>query len=279
MLDISNIPNQSDNVWIYYSQGETAWQTWTKPKRCNFIWIMCIGGGSGGFGGSGAGAAPNSNAGGSGAVTRAMFYSYTLPDTLYIQPGTGSIGGAGAATNINNVSATPGRSWVTLIPSTTQPVAMNTVCVSGTTPATNTGESVATPTVASLLNLATFVSTAGQNSGTTPLTSNIVSAGSVGSSAQATAGTTISGINLGFHTTPTITGGSTAGGNGLPGVWSWKPIIYGIGGSGGGGNAAGTGGNGGNGAYGCGGGGGGMGNGLGGNGGRGGDGLVIISTF
>jgi hypothetical protein len=132
--------------------------------------------------------------------------------------------------------------------------------------------------VAGLLNLGTFVSTAGQNSGTNPFTSNMVSAGAVGSATQASAGSNISSTNLGLFVTPTITGGTTSGGNGANGLWNPKPM-FGLGGAGGGGNSTGTGGNGGNGGYGCGGGGGGMGNGLGGNGGKGGDGLVIIATF
>ena len=55
MLDIFNIPGQQDNVKIFYARGTTDWQTWTKPRNCKFIWMMCMGGGAGGGGGSTAG--------------------------------------------------------------------------------------------------------------------------------------------------------------------------------------------------------------------------------
>ena len=52
MLDVFNIPSQQEGIKIFYTQGATAWQTWTKPRNCKFIWMMCIGGASGGYGGS-----------------------------------------------------------------------------------------------------------------------------------------------------------------------------------------------------------------------------------
>jgi hypothetical protein len=46
MLDLSHIPNSQQDVQIFYSNGVTnAWQTWQKPRKCNYVWIMCIGGG------------------------------------------------------------------------------------------------------------------------------------------------------------------------------------------------------------------------------------------
>ena len=285
MLDISHIPNQSNNVWVFYTQGETVWQTWVKPRKCNFVWIMCIGGGSGGYGGGGNGLAGSAPGGASGAVTKALYTANVLPDTLYIQPGTGSVGGTGSlsAQNFNAFSA--GQSWVTIVPSTTTPVGLNTVCYSGVTAAAGvTGETAATAS-GTLLTLGTFNSIAGQGiNGLVQVvalgSSTIVCGGGNGSLSGTVAAPDISSVSLGTTSTPAIIGGAAGGGAGNGGVWNWKPM-YGLGGSGGGGSASGNGGNGGDGAFGCGGGGGGNGGTgfIGGNGGRGGNGLVIIATF
>ena len=283
MLDINFIPGQQDNIKIFYASGINDWQTWNKPRGCKFIWTMCIGAGSGGFGGAGAGGAANAPGGPGGAVTKALFPANTIPDTLYIQPGTGSIGGAGAATNINNLPNVPGRSFISIVPSSA--TVMNLVCTSGLANATSaTPETAATVAAAGLLSLGNFTSIAGASiaaagSNVTPLTTNITCAGANGSAAGAVAGASILSVTLGTFNTPTISGGAadTVGNSGL---WFWKPM-FGLGASGGGGVASGVAGNGGNAnSYGCGGGGGGNSSaGTGGNGGRGGDGLVIIATF
>ena len=241
--------------------------------------MMCIGGGGGGNGGAGAGGAVSSFGGASGAVTKALFPANVLPDTLYIQPGTGSIGGIGAITNINNVPGTPGRSFVSITPSST--TALNIVCVSGVV---GPPEGVATVAAAGLLSLGSFTSTAGlggvaAGNNVTPLTSTITCPGANGSAAGAVAGASISSVTLGTFSTSTISGGAT-GAVGNNGVWFWKPM-FGLGASGGGGVTSGIAGNGGDAnSYGCGGGGGGnSGAGTGGNGGKGGDGLVIIVSF
>ena len=283
MLDVNFIPGQQDNVKIFYARGTTDWQTWQKPRGCKFIWIMCIGAGSGGFGGAGAGGAASAPGGPGGAVTKALLPANTIPDTLYIQPGTGSTGGAGAATNINNLPNVPGRSFISITPSSA--VTMNIVCTSGLANASGgTVESAATVAAAGLLSLGNFTSTAGvgqaaAGSNVTPLTTTITCAGANGSTAGANAGANISSVDLGTYSTPLIAGGA-AGTVGNSGIWFWKPM-FGLGGSGGGGVASGVAGNGGNAnSYGCGGGGGGnSAAGTGGNGGKGGDGLVIIATF
>jgi len=283
MLDIFDIPGQQDNVKIFYAAGITAWQTWTKPRNCKFIWMMCIGGGSGGFGGAGAGGAANAPGGPGGAVTKALFPANTLPDTLFIQPGTGSIGGVGAANNTNPSPSVPGRSFIAIAPSSA--TVMNIVCTSGLANASGTTpESAATVAAAGLLSLGNFTSIAGVaaaagGSNLTPLTTTITCAGANGSAAGAVAGASILSVNLGTFNTPLISGGAS-GLIGNSGVWFWKPM-FGLGASGGGGVTSGLAGNGGSAnSYGCGGGGGGnSGAGTGGNGGRGGDGLVIIATF
>lgn len=275
MLDIFNIPSQADNIRIFYAAGSTAWQTWTKPRNCKFIWMMCIGGAAGGSLG---GIANGGSGGGSGAITRAIFVANVLPDMLFIQPGPG--GGS------NLVGS---RSWVTIVANST--AAMNTVCVSGTTAAGTAvitdGESAATTTVAGLLSLGNFTSMGGNqgvNPGAglfTPLISlsTVLSGGVGGSTSTTTAGASILSADLTTFSTPLISGGvGTTGGNGGSGIFSFKPL-YGLGGAGGGGSTTGVGGTGGNGAYGCGGGGGGWCTSGTSNGGRGGDGLVIIATF
>jgi len=285
MLDIFNIPGQQNNVSIFYARGTTDWQTWNKPRNCKFIWIMCIGGGCGGSGG---GTTNVGGGGGAGGVCRILYPSQVLPDTLYVQPGPGSLGAVGSSISTANGPSIANSSYVSIAAtgSGNQSIAMNLVCISGTAEAGTTsvvnGETAATVTVANLMSLGTFTANAGQNGDNvanypTPLSSSITSGGRAGG-ASGVAGSTISSINLGLYTTPQISGGSSTGGNADNGIWYWKPT-FGIGGAGGGGNAGTTGGNGGNGAYGCGGGGGGVGATTGGKGGNGGGGLVIIATF
>lgn len=261
MLDVFNIPGQLDNVKIFYTQGTTAWQTWTKPRNCNFIWMMCIGAGCGASTGVG---------GGSGGVVRALLPANVLPDTLFVQPGLGTPSTVFPAN----------RSFVSIVPSSA--VVMNIVCTSGAAPAGTGGapvaETVATVTNAGLLSLGVFTATAGTAGGVAPLSSTITMGGANGGENGLPAANYAS-INLGTTVMPALnSGNNTTGGNGDNGYWSWKPM-YGTGGMGGGYNASGVGGNGGNGAYGCGGGGAGTGTGGSGTGGRGGDGLVIIATF
>jgi len=289
MIDLFNIPNSQQDVQIFNANG-SAWQTWQKPRKCNYVWIMCIGGAGGGGGGStysfdtagGVG-------GGGGAVTRALYNAQILPDRLYVQVGLGGAGGAGATVgNSNGSTGTAGtRSWVGLQPAI---VATNMVMGSGTTPAaggisTNVGasaagETVITQTTATFLTLSVFSSTAGQASpnislvsDVTPLTSQITSAGAP--FGAGVAATSISPeIKSGFN-------GITAGPGG-DGITSWKPF-YSLGGAGGGALSGSSGGKGGDGGIGSGGGGGGSAtittSQVGGTGGKGGNGLVIIISF
>jgi hypothetical protein len=99
MLDVFHIPSNSDNSKIFYAQGSTAWQTWQKPRGAKFIQVFCLGAGGGGGGGrsSAAGGAGGAG-GGSGGIVRALIPAFLLPDTLYIQVGTGGTAGQSGAT-------------------------------------------------------------------------------------------------------------------------------------------------------------------------------------
>ena len=286
MLDLSHIPNSQQDIQIFYANG-TAWQTWRKPRKCSYVWIMCIGGGSGGGGGQGPFDTVGGNGGGSGAVARALINSQQLPDILYVQVGRGGAGGA----NLTNGSAGT-RSWVSLLP-VTSIIAQNIVLGSGGgvgaggttgTGLASAGESAITTSSASFATLSNFISTAGRPSTAfdgfsdwlpnNPLTSSIVCPG-----AGANLGGTYGSI-LATSISPLIPAGANGvGGNGGNGITSWKPF-YSLGGAGGGNATSGNGGNGGNGGIGSGGGGGGSATGgTPGKGGDGGDGLVVIISF
>ena len=123
MLDLSHIPNSQQDIQIFNANG-SAWQTWRKPKKCNYVYIMCIGGAGGGAGGS-TSIIQAGSGGGSGAVVRALYNAQQLSDILYIQVGLGGAGGLVAA---NGSAGT--RSWVALQPAI---VAQNMVAASGQT--------------------------------------------------------------------------------------------------------------------------------------------------
>jgi len=292
MLDLSHIPNSQQDIQIFNANG-SAWQTWRKPRKCGYVWIMCIGGAGGGGGGTGLTYdTVGSIGGGSGAVSRALYNANYIPDVLYVQVGLGGAGGAGATTSggVGTSGGSGTRSWVGLQPAI---VAQNIVQGSGSTAAaggastlsggTAAGEGAMLVTSGNFLSLANWVATSGQTSpnpsinfDVTPLTSQITSAGagSGGSILATSISPLIKTGNDGITADP-----------GSNGIMSWKPF-YSLGGASGGGGLLGfNGGKGGNGAIGSGGGGGGAatiatGSGLvAGAGGKGGDGLVIIISF
>lgn len=300
MLDLSHIPNSQQDVQIFYSNGvPNGWQTWRKPRKCNYIWIMCIGG-AGGGGGGGAPASPYSTGGGSGGISRALYNAQQLPDTLYVQVG---IGGAGGNTGVAGSAGT--RSWVALQPSV---LAQNVItggstgAAAGGTAGTGgsaIGETILGQSVATFLTLSNFLAVAGVtavgNTGLlvgpnlTPLSSQLVTAGASGPNFNTVQNLAFDGASiLSSSISPLIPGGlaglvsGSNGGNGADGITSWKPF-FSTGGAGGGSAVSGSGGNGGNGGIGSGGGAGGGGNStLGytsGRGGKGGDGLVVIISF
>lgn len=284
MLDLSHIPNSQQDVQIFNAiSGSNSWQTWQKPRKCNYVWIMCVGGGGGGGnGGTPVNSFVNSG-GGSGAVTRALYNAQQLPDILYVQVG---LGGAAATAGT--------RSLVALQP--VNNVAQNLVAISGNAAAlggstdglgaSRAGETAAAQSTANFLTLSNFISTAGQASpvystaNVQPLTSQITSAGGAGGWVNP------AGNVLSSSLSPFISGGlnvstsGSRGGDGGSGITSWKPF-FSTGGAGGGSSASGAGGNGGKGGIGSGGGAGGSASSavLVGTGGKGGDGLVVIILF
>ena len=294
MLDLSHIPNSQQDIKVFYSNGiNNAWQTWQKPRKCNYVWMMCIGGGGGGAGGQIGFLNVSSNpGGGQGAVTRALYNAQQLPDRLYIQVGIGGTGGGPGSTG------NPGtRSIIAL-----QPVVapQNLVAISGNAGAaggsiftTTPGETAATQATATFFTLSSFISTQGvttaQPNGPTaplitPLTSQITCQGAAGAGQSSITLVTNNGGSIASSSiSPFISGGLGAiddvsnAQNGQNGITSWKPF-YSLGGTGGGSAINGSGGNGGNGGIGSGGGGGGQSNSPG-SGGKGGDGLVIIISF
>jgi hypothetical protein len=301
MLDLSHIPNSQQDVQIFYSNGiNNAWQTWNKPRKCNYVWMMCIGGGGGGAGGSTTvGGVVAATGGATGGVSRALYNAQQLPDTLYVQVGLGGAGG-----NPNSNGSAGNRSWISL-----QPAVVNQSLVQGsgagqaaagglTNGGATVGENAIIQTTVNFLTLSNFIGTAGLSTGAqaniqptniTPLSSQVVTQGGQGGGANLNFTLIGSGSSiLSSSISPLISGGAIAtasgssGGNGADGVTSWKPF-FSTGGAGGGVAVSGSAGNGGNGGIGSGGGAGAAGNSAlgytGGKGGKGGDGLVVIVSF
>jgi hypothetical protein len=307
MLDLSHIPNSQQDIKIFYTNpGATIYQTWQKPRKCSFIYIISIDAGGGGSSGVSTilntAANPTSYGigGGSGAVTRALINSNLVPDTLYIRVGKGGNGGAttSAANNTSNSGSTGEASGVFI---SSQLNSLNNlaqvVSFLGGAVANNGGVlgvlAPGTPASALgnnyLIGLTNFISLVGKSTfglitGEPPLTSNILTSGGNGGYYDGTS-TPINGTDiLSSSISPLIAGGiggSTLGGNGANGYTSWKPF-FSTGGAGGGNayTAGGVAGSGGKGGIGSGGAGGGHANaGTSGRGGDGGDGIVMIITF
>ena len=301
MLDLSHIPNSQQDVQIFYSNGVTnAWQTWQKPRKCNYVWIMCIGGAGGGAGGqTTTGNTAAATGGGSGGVSRALYNVQQLPDRLYVQVG---LGGAGGTPSVNGSAGT--RSFVSLQPANNLvqnlvQCSANSVAAGGSTVGSSAaGEVAVAQSTATFLSLSNFTGTAGVGNGAqgnaqptniTPFSSQIVTQGGQGGGANAGFALIGSGSSiLSSSISPLIQGGAIAtapgssGGIGADGITSYKPF-FSTGGAGGGAAVSGSGGNGGNGGIGSGGGAGASGNSTlgytGGRGGKGGDGLVVIISF
>ena len=276
MLDFSHIVNSQQDIKIFYNTG--TWQTWTRPRKCEYVYIICIGGGAGGSGGF-IGTGRPGNGGGGGAITRGLFNSNLLPDDLYVNVGIGGKGGVSTSLGENAT-----KSYVSMRPNIT---ASNIILTSGNSAANNvSSENIATIANMVFSSLGTFISTPGATviteNNIEPFDASVLTPGCSGGFYSGT--TNLPGYSI-IETTisPLIEGGAAAvgsgnGGKGADGITSWKPF-FSLGGAGGGGSYLGIGGNGGNGGFGSGGGNGGNGSVAGGKGGDGGDGLVIMIAF
>lgn len=306
MQDLFDLPNTSEYIQTFYSDGTTTtWQTWNKPKNSKFVYFYMLGGGGGGAGGGGGGA--------SSSITRAYIPSFLIPDTLYVQVGVGGAGGIGTA--VDRVAGSSG----TLSYVSTQPNILtsnlilasgNAAATGGLTGSTGGGTAGTAFTIANGLisSFSIFQSNGGQNGaaggGVASVGGSIsiifpVSGGAGGGGQRSVNNGGAGGtINAGVFS-PSISGGTagtallspTSGRNGYGGQLpssnlSIKQPPYFTGGSGGGGvgNLSNDiGGKGGDGMFGSGGGGGGntdlAGGRVPGTGGKGGDGLVIIMSI
>jgi hypothetical protein len=311
MIDTFNIVDGGQQRQVYYANGVNSFHTWNKPSNCQFVHFFVLGGGGGGGAGQGSGTGTSRRGGaggGSAGGVTGLFPSSFLPDVLYLQVGSGGIGGI---TTTNGSGGT--LSYVMVSPDTGK-TAANIILVSGDAAAggglsgvnggtAGTAGTIWTYTGNLFKDFGLVVPFAGQISaaGNTTSSSNPISvsgitvagapgAGMNGGTAQ------VGGVINGVGFIPTMIGGpaggsvtsTTAGGNGSGGFMTFNPNTVGyssqqlmfVGGSGGGSSDGGSGGSGGSGAYGSGGGGGGAGfTNLGGSGGRGGDGIIIITCW
>lgn len=306
MIDYSNIPSITNHQTFFVGASANVWQTWVKPKNCNFVFITAIGGGGGG--GSSSNVAGNGGGGGGGgssSITKIIIPSVVLPDTLYVKVGVGGNGGTGGSVGgngeLSTVAIRPNISASDIIIRSgsigSQGGSQGTSSVGGTGGGGDTVFTVASGFLSSLGIWDSIGGDSGANGGFTTNGSTKTAlqnfplcggGGGGGKSASNFAGGSIlAGGVLGR-----VAGGAGGGGNGNKGIISILPqnLTYSFtefpfattGGSGGGSNTtiSGGGGNGGNGEIGSGGGGSGaIDGGTGRVGGRGGHGLVIISTF
>ena len=306
MIDYFNLADNEKYTKIFYSIGSGVWQTWDKPKDCNFINFFVLGGGGGGASGSTGNLASSTRVGGGGggssAITKGLFPSFFLPETLYILVGRGGLG----QTPTSN--GTSGEiSFICISPTTADTA--NIILKSGTIGPTcsNSNAAGSAGTVfpltggyisyLGLINTVAGVVGYGGGTNASPIGSpililNIVTGGagggavrSVGNTSNDGGGLTGSGFIPSFNGGITI--GTTDGQSGVsfnyptPDIPKSNPMVF-TGGLGGAGMNNTNGGRGGNGSFGCGGGGGGgstTGNGIPGSGGDGGDGLVIITCW
>jgi len=305
MLDLSHIPNSQQDIKIFYANsGGFGYQTWQKPRKCNFVYIISIDGGGGGSSGrvaTDANATSGLAGGGSGAVTRALIDSKFVPDTLYIKVGKGGKGGAAATVNFNTGGSAEASGVFASSRLSSQGLANPFFSfLGGYTPSSGggltvgTGASATTTSTSYQVTLTTFTSTAGISSAATassttpteiqPLASQIVTAGCTG--APITSGSAFNGGSINSSSfSLRIAGGigdAALGTDGSNGFTSWNPF-FSTGGAGGGNahTSGGVAGKGGNGGIGSGGGAGGSAasGSTSGAGGDGGDGVVIIISF
>lgn len=137
MLDFNHILSTPGyDIQEFYGQVGTTlvqWQTWRKPRGVNWVYMIGVGGGGGG------GASRNStttsagsSGGGSGAQTTVMIPARFIPDTLYIQAGSGGAGGVYTGTSTTGNSGNSGLpTYVAIEPSTTLTANMTLLVADG----------------------------------------------------------------------------------------------------------------------------------------------------
>lgn len=304
MLDLLHLPSKIGDGKVSIFTGNatvsnTQWKTWHKPRGVSMVMITCIGGGGGGGGGFSDVAGNPRGGGGSGgssATTKAIFPAIVLPDTLFIQVGTGGLGvssGTGGTGTISGVAIAPNTTSTNVV--VYSGGAGGAGGVSGTGAAGGAGGAAGTIFSTSggpLVGLGIYNAIAGQAGvaggaqtgavGTAislAVTSITNTAGSGGAGTQSAdfAGGLFTAITSSWLSEQRPATPSAGSFDGSGGVAIWKPL-YMFGGGGGSSSNTGIGGNGGNGSYGAGGGGGGGGT-TGGRGGDGGSGLVIIQCW
>lgn len=293
MLDflhiIDNPKADIQRFWGAANGGLSDWQTWRKPRGCNWIYVLAAGAGASGGCGINSATTSGGGAGGAGGgQTTVLLPAMFVPDILFVQCG---VGGKQPAALVSGALPVIGGSTFVCIDASTVTnnilikvpggyggvgIAAATATTGGTSSSTSgniitqqplSGRGIYT-LLSSIVGFAGGTNTTAGTNITLPATGVMVSGGAGGggsdTTATAYAGGGFTAIGLGGKT-PSLNGG-TAGTTGTPagrgddGMWNVAyPYTYFLGGAGGGGasgtDATGVAGAGGNGAPGCGGGG------------------------
>lgn len=95
------------------SQGDTEYSVWLKPPGCNFVKVMCVGGGAAGTTG-GSGTATTTKYGGvggnSGQISHGIWPAAIFPDRVYVRAGFGG------ATSTSGTQCYGGSSSISIVP-------------------------------------------------------------------------------------------------------------------------------------------------------------------
>ena len=316
-----NLPNDpfngkskvDQNRWVFVGNNrhvagsvlsDTEYSVWSKPAGCNFVKIMCVGGGEAGLtGASGTVTVTRYGGGGgnSGQIAHGIWPAAIFPDRVYVRAGFGG------ATSASTTECYGGASTISIVPvsfeeAATEPArrangTVTLLCALGGTSATLTnqadyyrlglsgtiqvhpstlgnkqGESFGTGGIFLLWNL-----NVSRQNNTSFLCGGASGSGAIDTYTPENGGTVTSTAPVPYRQGGVS--GSTGSGQGGNGFFVWGPPMFGTGGGGGKGVNSGSGSGGGDGGLGCGGGGGGAGVSAGGAGGKGGAGFVIIEVF
>ena len=275
----NHLTQQQENSWTFYEKGSSDWQIWERPNDCNMIHIWALGAGGGGSSGTvSCGLSAGGNGGASAGYVSLLIDMYIIPDIIYINVGTGGVGGAATtvANGVGNAGSNGGQTYVSMFPTTARNVALAITQAGGGAPGNSScgnqpgggvviGSNYTTPN--GIGNSYGGTGGLGWGSGSIGILSSMVGPGlsSNSSGLSATAST-----NFNQSVTTTVAGNTS--------FVKAKAFQF-IGGSGGSSTALIMGNAGGNGNFGCGGGGGASSNLGGGAGGRGGGGMVIITAW